>query len=522
MRVRLAGMALGGALAASRWLPVPVIDEEHWLYLAAHAPLSRPYDWWRPGPPWGDAPAADAFVFAHPPGFNSWLSLCQALSTDLATLRVLAALPWALLLGYAVGWLCEAGSRQMGALAAVLSMPVVVLVIQRGLMPDLMAGALALLALASWLAAWRPERPSRGLLALGGLALAAAAFTRYPALMLAPVLLADAVRRRKLAECLPFWLLFLVPWLAGESWLRATYGRWHLLEVLSRAGEIPRGPWEGRLLGALTRLGLALGPLALLGGGWRAYLGGFLLGGGALALGWPGELATAERMLLLGLAVLGGVSLVRAADLLYESLLRCSKTVSAPLAAASAEGDAFALCLLALLVCAGVVAGHNYAAPRYLLVGLVPLALLMAHGLPPWRLWLAVAAQSGLALVLSRAEADYAVAADAAARELVTASPEPGVFTGEWTFRWSMERAGWTFVASPPAPGALAAVPANAGPSWGPTEGWEEVGRASAGEGGLRVLDLEGGVGLYAETLGPLPFGLRSGPLEEVALWRVR
>jgi hypothetical protein len=42
-----------------------------------------------------------------------------------------------------------------------------------------------------------------------------------------------------------------------------------------------------------------------------------------------------------------------------------------------------------------------------------------------------------------------------------------------------------------------------------------------AGEGLLRVVDAERGIGLYGETIGPLPFGLGAGPLEAVTLWRV-
>ena len=38
---------------------------------------------------------------------------------------------------------------------------------------------------------------------------------------------------------------------------------------------------------------------------------------------------------------------------------------------------------------------------------------------------------------------------------------------------------------------------------------------------GLRVLDLEEGIGYHAETLGPLPFGVVRAPLERVRLYEV-
>jgi hypothetical protein len=36
----------------------------------------------------------------------------------------------------------------------------------------------------------------------------------------------------------------------------------------------------------------------------------------------------------------------------------------------------------------------------------------------------------------------------------------------------------------------------------------------------LRVVDVHDGIGLYAETLGPLPFGTGNGPLESATLAR--
>ncbi len=492
-------MIAAAALVAVRGHALPVLDEETWLWLAAHAPMARPYDWWRPGPPWGDSPAPDAFVFAHPPLFIAWLKLLLPFAHDLADLRRLAGLPWAALLGLGVGLLAERAPRPWPTLALALSAPVVVLALGRGLMPDLMASGLVMAALCAWVLAWEQARRWPVLVA-GGLALALAGFTRYPALILAPVLGMEAWRRGRLRESLPFWLAFLLPWAAGEGWLYALYGRVHLWEVLSRAGEIPRGPLPERILGVLVRLGLVVGPAALLAMDRRALPLGFLLGGLALALGWPEGPDTAERLGLLGLAVLGGLALVGAAR--------------------AREGDRPLLGGLGGVVTLGVALGHNYAASRYLLPGAAPLLLALAGRRRELWIGAAAAAQLGLSLALVRAELAYAEAAVAAA-ETVLEDADPGSFTGEWSFRWRMEQAGWTFRATPPAEG-LVAIPENASPGFGPGEGWEAVAHGGAGLGRLRVLDLAQGVGFYAETLGPLPLGWRPGRLEEVTLWRVR
>lgn len=496
------GLLAAAVLAVVRGPQVPMLDEETWLWLARNASFARPYDWWRPGPPWGDLPAPDAYVFAHPPLFLGWLQLLAPAARDLAEWRWLASLPFAALYGLSVGWLAERTPRPWPALALALSGPVVVLALGMGLMPDLMAGSLLTAALAAWLLGWRGEAPRRGWLVASGLALALASFTRYTSLILVPTILFDVLRRRGTRASWPFWLAFALPWLLGEGWLWALYGRPHLWEVLSRAGEIPRGPLGGRALGALARLGLALGPAALVGARGRVWIPAFLLGGLTMALGWPADLALGARLLLLTLAVLGALALLGA---------RAGGGELGPVGVP-----------LGLLVLLGVALGHNYAAPRYLLPGIAPLGLLLAARAPAWRAWLAAGVQLALALSISRAEITYAEAADAVASALAQGSSERGSFTGEWSFRWRMEQEGWTFAAAPPVAGTLVALPLQASPGFGAGPGWEAVAHASAGLGGLRVLDLGEGVGYDAETLGPLPLGWRPGRLEEGALWRVR
>ena len=84
-----------------------------------------------------------------------------------------------------------------------------------------------------------------------------------------------------------------------------------------------------------------------------------------------------------------------------------------------------------------------------------------------------------------------------------------------------MAREGWTFVSGAPASGERVALPSNAAPGLTPAPGWVVESSTGAGRASLRLLDLEEGVGWYAETLGALPLGWRDGRLEEGSVWLV-
>ena len=70
---RLALALAAAVVAALLSCPVPVLDEESYLDIATQLRWDRPYDWWRPWPPWGANREADALVYAHPPGFLMWV-----------------------------------------------------------------------------------------------------------------------------------------------------------------------------------------------------------------------------------------------------------------------------------------------------------------------------------------------------------------------------------------------------------------------------------------------------------------
>ena len=499
-RLALAAVLVAGLCAAS----VPVLDEESYLAIAAQLDPARPYDWWRPWPPWGGTREADAFVYAHPPLFLWWVWLTQQLPLPFEVTRRLAGLPWAALLGGSVGVLAGQVCRRPGlAGLAWLCAPVVVLSLQRGLMPDLMVAALMTAAVAGWV---------RGRMLLAGLALGLAVWTKYPALVVVPALLLDGALRGRLRRSGPLWLVAGAVFVLGEGWLWLTYGRVHLVEVLTRAGEIPRGALWGRVLGVLARLAL-VGPvlLALLPPGRRLVgLPAVLLAGLAFFLARPAILPQQAGALLL-LAAVGGLCLTLA-------LLSVRRGVMT-------GGDEVLLSAWALCVIGGVAVGHNFAAARYLLPAAAPVVLLIVIAVEQRQrgrqalvggavLW------GILAAALTVAEHRYAAAADRLAGQVIASHPV-GQFTGEWTFRWRMEQAGWTFYTGDAPPGTPVAAVVNAAPGALP-EGWSRLAHYAEPGGALRVIAVADRIGLYGETLGPLPLGLSRDPVEEVVVWQAR
>lgn len=493
--------ALVAALCAAS---VPVLDEESYLAIAGQLDPLRPYDWWRPWPPWNGAREADAFVYAHPPLFLWWTWAVTTLPLPFSIAHRLVGVPFAALLGGSVAVLAQHTCRRPALAGLVwLTAPVVVLSLQRGFMPDLMVAALMTAAVAGWVRAqW----------AVAGLMLGLAIWTKYPAMMVIPALLLDGVVRGSLRRSGALWLVAAAVFVLGEGWLAASYGRIHLIEVLTRAGEIPRGEVWGRLLGVLTRLSL-IGPmlLVLLPPGRRLVgLPAVFLAGLVFVLADPVTLPEQSGALLV-LAVLGGLCLT-------VSLLALRRGVMT-------GGSEVLLGSWALCVIGGVAIGHNFAAARYLLPASAPIVLLVVMSLEQRRLGrqalVAGAAVCGLlSVVLTRSEHRYAAAADDLAEQVIAAHPV-GQFTGEWTFRWRMEQAGWVFYTGDVVPGVVVAALVNGSPGALP-EGWRELERRRVPGTGLRVIAVADRIGLYGETLGPLPMGWSDAALEEVVVWQAQ
>ncbi|MFT5686049.1 MAG: hypothetical protein ACI8RZ_007004 [Myxococcota bacterium] len=500
-----ARLALGAALVAALCAAsVPVLDEESYLAIAGQLDPLRPYDWWRPWPPWNGEREADAFVYAHPPLFLWWTWAVTRLSLPFELAHRLVGIPFAALLGGSVGVLAQRTCRRPVLVGLVwLTAPVVVLSLQRGFMPDLMVAALMTATVAAWV-------ESRWILA--GLTLGLAVWTKYPALVVVPALLLDGVVRRSLRRSWSLWLVAGAVFVLGEGWLALAYGRIHLVEVLTRANEIPRGEVWGRLLGVLTRLAL-IGPvlLALLPPGRRLVgLPAVGLAGLVFFLAQPVTLPQQSGALLL-LAVLGGLCLTLSVLALRRGWMT--------------GGDEVLLGSWALCVIGGVVLGHNFAAARYLLPAAAPIVLLLVMSLEQRRsgrraLVGGAVVWGMLSVALTLSEHRYANAADDLAAQVIAAHPA-GQFTGEWTFRWRMEQAGWTFYTGDAAPGTVVAALVNGSPGALPAD-WSLLERRSVPGAGLRVVAVADRIGLYGETLGPLPMGWSQAPVEEVVVWQAR
>ena len=491
---------------------VPILDEESYLAITQNFDPVRPYHWWRPWPPWYGGTEPDAFVYAHPPLFLEWVAFWQSIGDDLVQIRLLASVPIAALLGWSAGRLIDSTCRRPKlGLACWIGAPIVVLSLQRGLMPDLLVAALCTTSVLGW-----RERSNPRMAVLGGVALGLAAFTKYPALFLGPVFLLHGWRTRTLRASLPFWLGAAVPWVLGQAWLYLIYGRVHLLEVLTRASEISRGTGEGRALGLLVRIPLGVAIFGLLARGHRwLWLPAFLLAGAVSLWAWPDDLVGEQLVLLFGLAVLGALPIVLA-------LVNVVRGWRRP----ETESDRLLLSLWVLAVLSGVWAVHNFAAPRYIFSAMLPIALLVVMEVgdqPRARqlMWLGAGIYAVFALVLTVVEHRFFEAGADLARAAIVQF-EPDSYTGEWSFRHEMDAAGTDFFTGDVKPGDVVVAPRNSSPGELPT-GWEEIGKISADESiGFRVVDDTSNIGLYAETLGVIPIGRTSSPIEEVVAWTVR
>ena len=528
MNPRFALSLVAAAVAVFLAATVPVLDEESYLDIARQLDPARPYDWWRPWPPWGLEHEADAYVYAHPPGFLTWVRFWVVRAggvQQVAPLKIAAGLPWAMLLGWSMGRLAERTSRRPWLVGAVwVASPIVLLGLQRGLMPDLMLTALLTTSVVGWLeghGSTRSGERTRWWVG-GGLALAAAVSVKYSALVLVPALVLHQLALRPRPRALAFWLSVGVAVVTLEAWLALQYGRVHLFYVLSRAGEIGRSPLPSRALGVAARLGFGVVLLPLVAHRWRQLIP-LLLAGGVLLMmaGVPEGTAFSDRLTVACWAAggLGWVALA-ARELLNPRAPSSDRTAS----------DGLLLGGWALAAILGVVFGHNFAAPRYLFPAIAPLSLLLVRAVTHRSdlrtlLWTAVSVSAVGALGMVWTEHRFFHAADAAARAAIDEAPESGCFTGEWSFRHRLQQAGWTFcgdlddMAALPS-GSLIAAPAHSSPGEVPPH-LEQVHTASFGWAPVQLIDAAGGVGWYGDTLGVQPLVVQPGALEEVVLWRV-
>lgn len=500
----------------------PVIDEESYLWLGQAIGLGRPYDWARAWPPWGE----DGFIYAHPPLFLWWMGLWSRLSMPLPMLRILAGGPWIVLLAASGGWLATRTTRHP-YLAGILWLcsPVAMLGLQNSLMIDLPVVALGTLGIAAWREGWHQRKTAYFLLA--GLALGLGIGMKYPVAFLLPLLLAHTAARWKAREqiggaLLGLGLAFGI-WFGIEGALYAMYGRLHLWEVWQRRAEIPSGPFFGRALGVIIRMGLVALPLVLFRTLPLSWAGGLLLSLIGLIFLHPVLFSVSDGLLLLFCGSMGGAVLIRAGVAMINAHTRRRK---------GDRDDAILLGGWVLTVALSVIAFHNFASARYLFPAALPAALLLtrsAEEVPGGKNILrgSILLTATLATFLAIADLRFAWASEQVAEDAVSKakkiSKEAGVFEGEWTFRWVMEKQGWRHrePGEVLAPGSLLIVADNAASDRQDLENMEPVGRMDAADHFLlRVVEIESGVGLYAETLGILPFGFSRTPLEGATIFQ--
>lgn len=499
----------------------PVVDEEVYLWLAgafAEDPL-HPYAFARAMQPW--AGGGETFAFAHPPLHWAWIAGWRGIvgADSLGLLRVCVALPPALLLGWAVARLAGRTSRLPGATALLwLASPVTLLALASGLMIDLSATALATAGVVAWreaIAAQTSTTRLRWLLA-GGVLLGLGVATKYPMLVLAFVVVTHALRLRRVTWSWPFWAAMFTVWGAVELWIGLAHGGLHIGVVLLHAGEIARGSLSGRALGVLTRTGLAMAPLMLIFSGRKLLTGASVVGAAALVWGLAPEFGVAQIALVALLALMGA----HLAGLAGAGLL--------PRAKDEAQ-DGWLLGAWVLFTMAAVILGHNFASGRYLLPAMAPLACVVMRVVPSRSMARAAAPTllgvwAVISVAMLVADLRYARALDRLAQQVIQ-DHEPAWFTGEWAFRWRLERAG----SRPVEPGlelpsgAIVLGPDHAAPGPLPWDRLDELERMDSEDTfPLRINDSIGRVGWYGETLGALPIGWRRAPLESVTVYRVR
>ncbi len=511
----------------------PAIDEEGYLWIAAHLDPLRPYDWTRAWPPYD----TDAYAWAHPPLHLLWLAACSALTGPLEAepgwlLRAVAGLPWVALLAFSVARFAARVCHHPGLTAGLwLASPIVVLALHDTWMIDLPAVALATFAMAAY---------REGLVAqttawfvASGLALGLAVETKYSMGVLAPVL---AVHMLRLGFRPWLWVAMAGVVVAVEAPLWALYGRFHPWEVWARRDEIEAGGLAGRTLGTLVRSALLALPLVLVRANPPMLAAGLAMALVAVVGARPTEMPVVTSTSLVVLAGLGATLFVRAAIAVFRSPVKRRR---------GDRGDPLLLGGWFVASVLGVALLHNYASARYLLPAAAPIALLLTRSGEevPWgKALLRVSAVLSGVVALALAVADYrfaaagvevaeaAVAAVDAAEAPVTGNVATGGgavrrFAGEWSFRGAMESAGWARYRPDevlPA-GAWIAVAENESPGSLDTSVLEPHRHVESSDTfALRVVDLAAGIGLYAETLGPLPFGFGRGPLEAATLYRVR
>ena len=458
----------------------PVLDEESYRYIAQSMSFSRPYDWILPWPPY-----TDSYRYAHPPLFLYWMMCVQYFfGASIFWTKLILGIPFRFILGYSAGLLLiryTPDPKQNWSLVAWLCSPIVIMVGARSMMPDLMCSALGTASMALYLSSNQEERAKR---ILCGVLLGLSCWVKYPALLLwVPIFFSY----RTWKGMWPIIVGFLCTWGLGEGWLWSVYGQSHLAVVLSTADHVSRGSLAGRVVGFVMRLMIGMPFLYVLCR--RRYWIWLLV---LLPLSWwciptLSMMGTGIAMIWISCSVLG--------------LALCLRRL-----------DFFSVWWITIFV--GVCITHNFASPRYLILGMVPLVILVMREIVHHHI-LRYPILAGT-LILSLCIAHYEHLHAQETWKLVQ-NLETGLhYSGEWTFRWGMRNKGGMLWKGESVP----VIQPNQAVGGVVPQGFARIESYMGGEYRRLLLDRSHSVGYYSETLGFWPLGFHKGPIEELYLWK--
>lgn len=470
------------------------------------------------------------FESTHPPLVPYYLKLVQQLVGDNLLLLHLAFLPFLILATLALGELVQRLTGRSPFLALGLTLGPLLFPAATWLMTDMPLVAFWCLAVVAMLRLFNRDADTSPwpAMLLVALLILAAVFTAYQGLGLLALLGLFAWRRGQWRPALIVSALVGVPFVL---WLLLVYQAYGIFpyfapprETLSIATEVHKGlAWDNmwlkaRLVVVYSGAGLFFYALVGLVREWRQA---------PLWLGWGGVLAFAlfPEMTPWGRFY----PWLLAAAGLY--LLACAAYQCLQLRQASTSATHNALLLLWLVGFAGFQVGlAAFAAPRYILLMIVPLWLLFLKWLPRdptvhLRLVFATAATVGLGLLVGFADKDYAHAQQLQHVDGLDAYGSLYV-AGEKGVRYSAEQLGHHYyypgidedVTYLLVTNEVDRIPISKS-LFDHAEEVTQFPRPASLP--LRVMSRSNQAGFYIHTRGLLPFTWGSGPLENYVLYRV-
>ena len=379
----------------------PVLDEEGYIHIADQLSFARPYDWSLPWPPYNDS-----YRYAHPPLFLFWVRLGLLLcGKNILLLKLFLGFPFRIILGGCAGYFFYIHARNpRRALIFWMCSPIILLIGARSCMPDLM---LCTIATAAMVCIFCVQHAQKNL--YGGILLGIACWVKYPALLLWFPILAFVVLWR---ERIFLILGFLLVWGVGEAWLAWMYGDIHLLYVLQTADHVGRSSLDERAIALLLRFLVGV-PCALLLLSRRMWM-------------WPIFIAVLASFFLPTLSHVGWILALFWVSISGAVLLWSVRRF-----------DVMSLWVIAIVI--GVWATHNFAAPRYLGMAILPFALLLDKNRIPN---IATKVVVSLSFLLSFAIAYTEHKQAQSTVSLLENLPTEIYVSGEWTIRWKAREMG--------------------------------------------------------------------------------